>query len=738
MKQKHRRPETSSVAPSFSEAPPTSSESADWSRSTTALLVVMVLVACYVVIFYALYPLRQMSLLLIFAPEQLLRSWLGEVDELPVGILDRLPVLLVSGCLLAIAWASGSVVLRGWKLDERLTRLEVDLFSIGVGLSLWSTWTLLVGLLGMLHQTWLLWLPALVVTPLAGFQLAGRSTQLTAKPVRLPQRSGDWMWPSVLWAGLPFACIYVLSGMLPPREFDVLEYHLQAPKEWFQAGQITFLEHNIYANMPLGAEIFAILGMSVMPGADGWWYGALVGKTLLALMGVLAALVLFAAGRRIAGNTAGVVAALVYISTPWSHIISSSGFVEGALAFYMLLAVYAVWLWRTSEDTTESDSWFNTRSHYLQLAGFMAGSAAAVKYPALLFVVAPLAVAVTIGHRKFDAKSGLVFCLAALAGCGLWYGKNAVFAGNPVYPLAYSLFGGASRTPEQDAQWRAAHAVPSKAGTAYSPREFFPAAGRILLTSQWLSPLLAPLAALALLVTKQRKTVLWLLAFSAYFFLCWWLFTHRLDRFWAPLIVIVSLLAGIGASWSKLHAWRHFLIAILFWGMLGNFLLMSSWWPMDQASGAQESLPFNRYFVSLLALREVQTYRAHKYLNEHTPAGYSALLVGDAVPFDLQPPVLYNTCFDEVWFDRLFRDRTRDQRLQALREHKIAYIYFDWPEIARYRSHGNYGFSDYVTPELVREELVKEQKLLKKVKIEGLKDSQGEIYEVVGVVLKPE
>ena len=42
--------------------------------------------------------------------------------------------------------------------------------------------------------------------------------------------------------------------MLPPVDFDVREYHLQAPKEFFQPGRISFLPHNVYANMPLGAE----------------------------------------------------------------------------------------------------------------------------------------------------------------------------------------------------------------------------------------------------------------------------------------------------------------------------------------------------------------------------------------------------------------------------------------------------------------------------------------------------
>lgn len=736
MKSKSRRgrPE---VAVAAAETP-VANPSGVWGPQATLLAVVMVLVACYVLVFFSLHEHRWQALLLIFAPDQLFEMWIGKSDELPFGLFDRLPIVLVAGCIMAIAWASGSVVLRGWKLDQRLTRLETELFSVGVGLSLWSTWTLLVGLLGLLSQTWLLWLPAIIATSLAGFQIAGRSAALREQPPpTITRQRDDWLWPSLLWLGLPFALIYIFAGLQPPSDFDVREYHLQAPREWFEAGRITFLPHNVYANMPLGAEMFALLGMTIMPGESGWWYGALVGKTVLAMVGALTALVLFAAGRRSGSNTAGVVAALVYISTPWSLIISVTGYNEGLLAFDLALATYAVWLWRMEPDNEAGEHWLSTKSHLLRLAGFIAGSAAAVKYPALLFVVFPLALAVTVGHRKFAWKTGAMFLIGALAACGLWYAKNLALTGNPVYPLAYRVFGGETRDAEKDAQWRKAHQVPRNAsGARYSLEQLTSSTGAAVLGSPWLSPLIWPLAFLAVLATPQRKTAFWLAALLLFFFVCWWLFTHRLERFGAPAIVLLAWLAGIGATWTSLRPWRHFLIGILFWGLVANGLLMASSWDLKER--AQESLPLNRYFADLHALDAAMIPPAHRYLNQATPAGYSVLLVGDAQPFDLTAPAYYNTCFDDVWFDRLFKNRSREERLSGLRERKIAYIYFAWSEIARYRSEGNYGYSTYPTPKLVREELVGKQKLLKKIKVAGLKDEIGEIYEVEGVVLKPE
>ena len=122
-----------------------------------------------------------------------------------------------------------------------------------------------------------------------------------------------------------------------------------------------------------------------------------------------------------------------------------------------------------------------------------------------------------------------------------------------------------------------------------------------------------------------------------------------------------------------------------------------------------------RILVDIAKLRQndpVRVNPVHAWLNQNAPAGSKVLLVGDAQPFDLEIPVVYNTVFDTNRFDELFRGRTADERRAALRREGITHIYFHWPEIARYRSAGNYGYSDYVSQELVQQELVAEQGLL--------------------------
>jgi 4-amino-4-deoxy-L-arabinose transferase-like glycosyltransferase len=500
-----------------------------------------------------------------------------------------------------------------------------------------------------------------------------------------------------LWLAVPFLLAILLASMLPPLDFDVREYHQQAPKEFFQQGQITFLPHNVYANMALGTEMFSLLAM-VLTG--DWWTGALAGKTVIAFFTPLTALGLLVAGRRLFSPTTGVVAALVYLSIPWVVSIASGGLVDGASACYLLLAVYALLLSQPMVRCTHPTS-------LIALAGYLAGAAVATKYPAVLFVLLPLAAWVFVGNRT-AAKRGMIFLLAATVACGLWFGKNWVLTGNPTYPLLYSVFDGRSWDMHKEQQWNQVHRPHD-----FSMKTLGKDLGRVALTSEWLSPLVIPLAVLAFFGWGRRFPVRWgLLAYIFFVIASWWLLTLRIDRFWIPVLPVIAMLAGIGACWSEERWWRWMLAALLVIGLGANFLVASS------GQG-------NAWFVSLTRLRNDPDWIDpwHKYFNAEIIDG-RLLAVGDAAAFDLTVPVLYNTCFDDCIFERLVQGKTPQEVRAAFASHRITYIYVNWSEIDRYRR--TYGFTDFVQPE-VFDRLVAEGVLEPLPPIEG---SSGRGYRV--------
>jgi 4-amino-4-deoxy-L-arabinose transferase-like glycosyltransferase len=612
--------------------------------------------------------------------DEVVGAWFGKPPEF--SIADRLPIVVFATATLFVAGAAGWLLIALIGAGRGLDRMERTVFSLGVGLSAVSLYVLAVGLCGGLHSRAAFFVPAgIVFVIFMPLWTRGRRSKDDDTASVAKHRDDGGLSPHWLWLAAPFAVVILLGAMLPPVDFDVREYHLQAPKEFFQQGRVTFMPHNVYGNFPLGAELLGIPAMAI---TGDWWLGSLVGKTLIGSFAPLTALALFCAGRRFYGTTCGVVAAVVYLATPWVAEVSAKGLIEGTSAFYLLLALYGVLLWRQAP----ADDAALSRGRLL-LAGFLAGSAVACKYPAVLFVLLPLgAWVLTVGRFRAFA----LYSVAAVVACGPWLAKNAAFTGNPVYPLLYGLFDGATRTAEKNAQWVRHHSPPN-----FDPADLAAHLVDVVERSEWLSPVLWPLAALSLLIWWRRRgderaqVIRWLWLYLAFIVAAWWLATHRIDRFWVPALPIVALLAGAGAIWSAHPAWRKSLIAVLLISCAPNLLMDGAWAGGD-----------HRYFVGLQRLRHdrARVDPWHLALNNRLAAPDAVLLVGDAQPFDLEMPAYYNTVFDDSLFEALVRDRTPDEIRRELAALRIRYIYVHWGEIARYRSPGNYGFTDFVQPEV--------------------------------------
>ena len=651
---------------------------------------------------------------------QVMAGWFGDPGE--AALLDRLPVVLIASAILAWAAGLGWLMLVACGAQRGLSRLESFVFSTAVGLNAVSTYVLAVGLLGLLGSRLMFVVPAVVTLAVAFWLLwSGRTATSKEKPRRSTDRQVaddesdgdshrcDWLSRRWLWLAAPFALAIMLGGMLPPVEFDVREYHLQVPKEFFQQGHVGFLPHNVYGNMPMGTEMLSLLAM-VLTG--DWWLGALAGKTVIAAFAPLTALGLFAAGGRFISPTAGVVAAVVYISTPWIANVSSLGLVDGAVACYLLLAVYALLLQKKGvrplfrPEGPATDDAEKGRVPFFLLAGYLSGGAVSCKYPAILFVVVPLTVWILFdnwrgskkvsgtfsaehppgpAHKRFLTPffAAGVFLLVVLVGCGLWLGKNWALTGNPTYPLLDAVFDSPQWSPQQDEQWNAVHRSDD-----FSAGALVADMAQVGVRSEWLSPLLIPLAALAFSVPGSKRLSLVLLIYFGFIIACWWLLTHRIDRFWIPALPLLALLAGAGACWSRDVVWRRALVGLLVVGSILNLVLITS-----VAGG------YTAYFVALDRLKHnpLRIDPWHARFNANPPDGL-LLTVGDAAVFDLEVPISYSTCFDESLFEQLVRDRTPREARAGLVDAGVSHVYVNWAEIARYRSPGNYGFSDFVQP----------------------------------------
>lgn len=694
-------------------------------------LVFLFAAAVYIAAFWFATDLRRRMMVYALLPDVLLAQWVGN-DPSRFGVVDRVPLLLVAGIIFLTAFLTGRLLLDALRVDAALTKLECGVFSLGSGLNLLSLATLAFGLAGQLRGRWWFCCLAAVVAVLSALRWRRWRERGAAAAAEGGQQAGAArsLVRAAVIAAVPFTLFILLGGMVRPWYFDVREYHLQIPKEWYQQGYIGFVPHNFYGNMPLGAEMHALLGMVLFCGPDGWWWGAMAGKTVIAGLAPLTALTIYACGRRHFSREAAAVAAILFLSTPWVAHVSMTGMIDGASALYSMLALHAALLLVEHRRSTAPGG--SLARGLAALAGFLAGSGVACKYPAVLFLVAPLFLGVALlppGRvRLWEAG---IFLLAALAGCGLWLGKNWWLSGNPTYPLLYEWFDGATRTAEKNAQLIRAHGPPRDAeGRSYTAAQLIDSVWVVLWRSDFASAFLVPFAIWGAWTHRRNKTVAALGGLCAYVFSVWWLATHRLDRFLLPALPFAALLAGAGATWSSARLWRRAVFSLLVPCLAVNFLLDTNRLVSD-----------NRYFVALRDLRtDAPTGKdpvynhvnfPTRYLNRVVRPGFCVMAVGEAQVFDFEVPVLYNTCFDDCVFEQLLRDRTREEQYAALRERRISHVYISWYELDRYRSPGNYGYSGYVTKELVREELAGRRGLLCPLRL-PIEPEDGEIFEVAG------
>lgn len=651
------------------------------------------------------------------------------------NLFQRLPFIGIAAFVWACSLGIGRLTLRGFRLHTLLDRAErlffagclglaeVSLMMLGLGLlGILGRWPITILLMGMaLFEVWLSWHdPLRQQDRTLTTKSAGKST-LAVDATSRSSRLG-WL---VIGIVAPFVFCMWLGAMSPQVDFDVIEYHLGGPKEWYRQGQITRLPHNVYTSFPCLTEMLLLTGMVIY---GDWDWGALAGQAILAGFAPLTAIGLFATGRRWFSSSAGALAALVWLTTPWVYRISIIAYAEGGLACYLFsafaMSLRLVWDGDRSDNNEATPNarpsmsgTENSQQAGLPFTcGLLSGCAMSCKYTGLLSVVLPvgLLVACSIWRsatkpnrlRKMALIGGL-FGAGVLLAVGPWLLKNLVETGNPVFPLAYNLFGGSGRDAIMDAQWRSGHSR-HYSGPVEILSDLPVKLSDVVANNDWHSALMFGLAPIALLASWRKKVwVLW--SIVGWQFLSWFLFTHQIDRFYVPMFPIVALLAGCAANWltssSQAGAWVG--------GTLIAANIFFNAWMMEQ----QRMSGFNAGRMDLQAVSRIAVSPSLDWINTEYAAGRlprntNILCVGEAALFHARFPYVYNTVFDRSLFEKWFGERTEsggfrlrptDEIRATLREKGITHVLVNWMEILRYREPGSYGYTDFAHPDRFEE-----------------------------------
>ena len=626
-------------------------------------------------------------------------------------------VLAIEGACAAMTLASAA----GWGawpaawlgLRRQPTGKQICL-ATALGLGWLGVATLVLGAVGILNRpaAWGLLLGG-VLLGIVRLYREKKVAETREKNTSIESPAGDpedrgFQIGALLALILPLALV-IFAATLPPgilwdgegNAYDVLEYHLQGPREYFLAGCIKFLPHNVYTSFPQQMEMLYLLQMHLMGDP---YYGAVPSQLLHAACGILAVLAVFFWSPRGASRW---IATLLIGTTPWLAYLGCLAYVENGLLFLAAVAAGLIL------DTFTADEKHIRRLCFA--AGLCAGFCGGCKYPALAFVVMGLALAYLPTSRqsfRLRVQNLLLFGAGALLAFSPWLVKNALLTGNPVYPFAYAWFGGKAWSDAQTMQWQIAHGYRNISGSdadrlRQAANELFGGFTRSgLLRSLFGLPLLVFGIAGALL--RRSRVTLFLSLWTLLIFAVWTWYTAQAGRFAVPMIIPLALLGG---SWPLFRAvepaistqqtaarralrWLLFVVLLIgsgfnIWGLLSRLQVHDDRW-MRQAGIKLADLPGQTPLVA-----EQNT------IAQHIPADGYVWMIGDAAVYYLDRRLHYTVAFcRDPWLE-FASSHTPAESVNWLREHGVTHVVFSWQEIERLS--GTYGFPSLVTDQWVRE-----------------------------------
>ncbi|MFZ1220033.1 MAG: carbohydrate binding domain-containing protein [Chthoniobacterales bacterium] len=448
-----------------------------------------------------------------------------------------LPRYLLVLLLLAAAYPIGRALLRRLTFASLVEELAV---CITMGLGILSHLILVIGMAGWLNAVAIPCSIAVVVTASLFFLPKGSFRT---------SRQDQARWPLSTRIVVALCCV-VAAGLLapalllplyPPTYFDVISYHLAAPKMWLQAHAIIptpFLRNQ------LGPNAAHVLFAALMLARDD-----LAPQILsFAAIGLVAA-ILYGWGKRAQTASVGVLAAALWIGSPAALEPGPVSSYHALAALFAAASIYAL----ATYAKTRQRTWLFTAAAFM---GFAQSTWVGAFYFVPVFAAAALYF--TIRERRLAPL--LMIAAGVVLGWGPSLLRSAWYTGNPTYPLFPELFG-------PGPWWKidefpgVVHDIQSY-GVARTLKGFLSLPYALVMepekfqSQHGYSIVLSALLPFVILRAVYDKLVRWLLALFLYYVGCWFV-VGQLIRYLVPIVPVLCLATALTIGWLLNWSWER-------------------------------------------------------------------------------------------------------------------------------------------------------------------------------------
>jgi len=225
-----------------------------------------------------------------------------------------------------------------------------------------------------------------------------------------------------------FVFIEIILALTPPIARDVLIHHLAIPKLWLKHGGFYDASWAEFSYYPMNVDLLYLIplyfGNDIIPAFIHMGFGV-----------ITAGLIYFYLQNKL-GRLAGLLGAVIFISTPIIVRMSTIAYVDLGLVFFTTASVLTFIQWRDREYKEH---------RWLFISAIAMGFALGTKYNALI-VWFFLSLAIIFVYSRDTGKQGKaisygsLFFVVSLIIFSPWLIKNMILTGNPLYPLFKSIF----------------------------------------------------------------------------------------------------------------------------------------------------------------------------------------------------------------------------------------------------------------------------------------------------------
>ncbi len=284
------------------------------------------------------------------------------------------------------------------------------LFATGLVLWFVSIYLFLVGHFGLLWGVFIVLPPAVALVVVAALLYPA-----------LPSLKDYGRWELLLLAcTVAFVLLVLPLVSTPPVSRDALIHHLAVPKLYLEKGGIFEIPFMSFAYQPMNLDYLYLVPLYL--GVD------IAAKYIHASMGLLTAVLLYDFVKERASALYGLLAALLFLSTPVVVKLSASAYVDLGVTFYAALSVVAFVRWMEEG-----------KKRYLFFSALAGGFSLGVKYNGAVVVFLLSMFVLLYSVRKKGQVAAIrdfgLYALVSSLPFLPYLVRNYLWVGNPFYPL---------------------------------------------------------------------------------------------------------------------------------------------------------------------------------------------------------------------------------------------------------------------------------------------------------------